>query len=101
MDGLFARVTYNGKTGCVYYKGVRDLPQDTPVTPYAAYLPNAKYLFAKPMDRAEALRAMRRAALAHGERAEFGEDVGLVDAVALTDVLDLGHDLGVGVIAAE
>ena len=55
MDGLFAQVTYNGKTGYVYYKGVRDLPQDTPVTPYTAYLPNAKYLFAKPMDRAEAL----------------------------------------------
>ena len=55
MDELFARVNYSGKEGCVYYVGVRDLPRETPVTPYAAYLPNAKYLFAQPMDRAESL----------------------------------------------
>ena len=55
MDERFARVKYDGKEGCVYYVGVRDLPEDTPVTPYAAYLPSAKYLFAHPMDRAESL----------------------------------------------
>ena len=55
MDDRFARVNYQGKEGCVYYVGVKDMPKETPVTPYGAYLPNAKYLFAQPMDRAESL----------------------------------------------
>ena len=38
-------------------------------------------------------RVERRAAFAHGERSELGEDVRLLDAVALADVLDLRHDL--------
>ena len=38
-------------------------------------------------------RVEHRAAFAHGERAEFGENVGFLDAVALADVLDLRHDL--------
>ena len=38
-------------------------------------------------------RVERGAAFAHGERPEFGEDVGFLDAVSLADVLDLGDDL--------
>lgn len=55
MDERYAQVSYNGSTGCVYYVGVLPMPEETPVEAYTAYLPSAKYLFAKPMDRAEAL----------------------------------------------
>ena len=38
-------------------------------------------------------RIERRAAFAHGERSELGEDIGFLDAVHLADVFDLRHDL--------
>lgn len=55
VDDRYAQVTYNGRTGYVYYVAVKSMPEETPLTPYTAYLPNAKYLFAAPMDRAESL----------------------------------------------
>lgn len=55
VNDRFARATYAGKTGYVYYVEARRIPEGTPVEPYLAYLPESKYLFALPADGADSL----------------------------------------------
>lgn len=55
VDDRYARVTYNGRTGYVYYAQVRRMPAEKKVTPYLAYLPENKYLFSTPLDGSPAL----------------------------------------------
>lgn len=55
VNDRFAEVTWQGKTGYVYYAEVQQLPEETPVPPYLAYLPENKYLFALALDGAPSL----------------------------------------------
>lgn len=55
VNDRFAEVTYQGKTGYVYYADVLLLPEDEAVEAYLAYLPENKYLFSLPLDEAEVL----------------------------------------------
>ncbi|MBE5797132.1 MAG: hypothetical protein E7327_07120 [Clostridiales bacterium] len=59
VNERFARATYQGKTGYVYYAEVKPMPQERKVEPYPAYLPQNKYLFALPMDNAEVLMTVQ------------------------------------------
>lgn len=55
VSDTFARVTWQGRTGYVYYPTVRRMPKETPVEPHLVYLPENKYLFALPLDGADPL----------------------------------------------
>lgn len=55
VTDVFARVTYQGKTGYVYYPAVKRMPEVRGTEPYLAYLPENKYLFALPLDAAPSL----------------------------------------------
>jgi len=55
ISDVFARVTYQGQTGYVYYPAVRPMPEERAVEPYLAYLPENKYLFSIPLDAAPSL----------------------------------------------
>ena len=55
VNDRFARVSWQGKTGYVYYAGAKRLPEMEAVEPWLAYLPESKYLFSLPEDGAPAL----------------------------------------------
>ncbi len=59
VSDVFAKVTYQGKTGYVYYPDVKRMPQETAVEPYLAYLPENKYLFSLPLDGAPSLMTVQ------------------------------------------
>ncbi|MBQ2953387.1 MAG: L,D-transpeptidase [Clostridia bacterium] len=55
VDERYAKATYEGKSGYIYYAEVLRVPEGTPVEPYLAYLPESKYLFVLPADGAASL----------------------------------------------
>lgn len=55
VSDTFARVTWQGKTGYVYYPALKRMPAEKSVTPYLAYLPENKFLFSLPLDAAPSL----------------------------------------------
>lgn len=55
VNDRFALVTWQGKTGYVYYAEALRLPEAEEGESYLAYLPENKYLFALPADGAPAL----------------------------------------------
>ena len=59
VSDVFAEVTYQGKTGYVYYPLVMRMPEETGVEPYPAYLPQSKYLFSLPLDTAPVLSTVQ------------------------------------------
>ncbi|MBQ7848751.1 MAG: L,D-transpeptidase [Clostridia bacterium] len=59
VNGYFAETVYDGKTGYVYCAEVRAMPDVVPVTPWLAYLPQNKYLFALPLDGAAPLMTVQ------------------------------------------
>ena len=59
VNDYFAQVTYQGKTGYVYYPAVRQMPEENAVEPYLAYLPENKYLFSLPLDAAPSLMTVQ------------------------------------------
>jgi len=59
VSDVFAKVTYQGKTGYVYYPEARRMPETEAVEPYLAYLPENKYLFSLPLDGAPSLMTVQ------------------------------------------
>lgn len=59
VSDVFAQVTYQGKTGYVYYPAVRRMPEVIAAEPYLAYLPENKYLYALPLDAAASLMTVQ------------------------------------------
>jgi len=59
VTDAFAQVTYQGKTGYVYYPAVIQMPEESAVEPYLAYLPENKYLFSLPLDAAPVLMTVQ------------------------------------------
>lgn len=59
VSDIFAQVTYQGKTGYVYYPAIKRIPEVIEAEPYLAYLPENKYLFSLPLDAAPSLMTVQ------------------------------------------
>ncbi len=96
VSDLYAQVTWQGRTGYVWYEGALRLPEDGGMAPYVAYLPENKYLFSLPSGEAASLMTVQAetpvtvtADLGRFLRIEVDGRVGYVyarDTVAVDDV---------------
>lgn len=58
VNEKYAAVEYNGVQGYVYYKSAKDMPKETPVSPFTAYCAGRKHLLDAPLSGAAVLQTL-------------------------------------------